>query len=143
MVFAARSRFAAEFIGETNILTLTLSLRPGRGPAGWWLDELDAPYGEQLSLPADAGRKALLSLRPEKLTRRPEGHQPDARDVCFLATITESIFSGDIHRYTAETIPGKTLTFKEHRSGSGRSLGVGDKITLLFRADAAVLLPGA
>ena len=60
-----RSRFAAEFIGETNILTL--SLRPGRGhAAGGWTSS--PPPTAPVSLPgAPAGKRVLLSIRPEKI----------------------------------------------------------------------------
>ena len=63
----------------------------------------------------------------------------------FAATIAEVIFAGDIHRYTADgCADGKTVTFKEHRSGGKACASrAGDAITLAFHAEAAVLLPGA
>jgi putative spermidine/putrescine transport system ATP-binding protein len=126
------TRFAAEFIGETNIL----SLLP-KPDAGWWIEELGAPFAG--SVPAASGRGALLSVRPEKIMRADAvGAGPAVR---FDAVVAEIVFSGDIHRYTARCAGGKTVSFKEHRTGRGDALKPGDKVALAFRLEAAVPLP--
>ncbi|QEX16333.1 polyamine-transporting ATPase [Hypericibacter terrae] len=130
------SRFAAEFIGETNILTL--ASKPG---AGWAIEELGVPFPGPAS--AASGKGVLLSVRPEKIMRADAAGGGSGPAVRFEAIIAEIIFSGDIHRYTARCAGGKTVSFKEHRTGSGTALKPGDKVALAFQAEAAVPLQEA
>jgi putative spermidine/putrescine transport system ATP-binding protein len=131
------SRFAAAFIGETNILSLSW-----RETGGWWIDEIGVAYPGAVTAAFEAGKSVLLSVRPEKIMHAAEaGGAPD-RQVRFVAIIAEVIFAGDIHRYTARCPSGKEMTFKEHRSGDKARLKAGDAVTLAFHAEAAVpLLP--
>jgi len=129
------SRFAASFIGETNILTLS---RHETG--GWWIDELATAYPGTVAPALAAGTRILLSIRPEKIVHAAEAGGVTDRQVRFAATIAEVIFAGDIHRYTARCPGGKAIAFKEHRSGGMARLAAGDAVTLAFHAEAAVPL---
>ena len=126
------TRFAAEFIGETNILTLT-----GMGEGATEIQGLGVAYPRQLG----AG-SAYLSLRPEKIVRVAHDTRPEDGLVCFDAAIVEVVFFGDVHRYTARSAGGQLLNFKEHRSGGASVLSPGDPVRLSFLVDEAVVISG-
>ena len=131
-----KSRFAAEFIGETNLLTLTNPLEKSAG--GWVIDGLDTIYPR----PPESGRRhALLSVRPEKIVRLPEHAALGNGHVSFDATVTEVVFFGDVHRYTIKCNGQQDLVFKEFRSGNTPVLRSGQTLRLSFLTDDAALLP--
>jgi putative spermidine/putrescine transport system ATP-binding protein len=130
------SRFAAEFIGETNILALTNN--PDTTAGGWLIDGLGAIYPQQ----SEAGLgNALLSVRPEKIVRHIEQPADGNGAVMFDATVTNVVFFGDVHRYTVRCSGQQDLVFKELRSGGTGVLRSGETVRLSFLADDAVLLP--
>ena len=126
------TRFAAEFIGETNILTLT-----GTPEGTSEIRDLGVVYPRQL-----APGPACVSLRPEKVVRVAHDTRPGDGQVSFDAAIVEVVFFGDVHRYTARSESGQLLTFKEHRSGGASALRPGDPVRLSFLADEAVVIYG-
>lgn len=130
-----RSRFAAEFIGETNILTLTSE--PAAPSNRWRIEGLDAHFPRT---PDGDQQNALLSVRPEKIVRVHDDAMPANGLVMFEATINEVVFFGDVHRYTAQGKGEQLLEFKEHRSGGTTVLRPGEQVRLGFLADDAVLL---
>ena len=95
-------------IGETNIVTLS------RRESSWWIDELAAAYPGPVAPAVAAGKRVLLSIRPEKIMQAAEAG--DGRQVRFAATIAEVIFAGDIHRYTAACADGDSRTPARCRS---------------------------
>ena len=134
------SRFAAEFIGDTNFFTL-LKQESGNF-SGWCIPDIEADYpGNVCELPTE-GRTVLLSVRPEKILRHYDRTASSGSVVEFTAMITETVFLGDIHRYTARCTSGKLVTFKEHRSSSTSGLTPGETVALAFYANAAVPLLG-
>jgi len=130
------SRFAAEFIGETNILAL--AAEPGIAGGEWLIEGLDTVYPRSSDSDHD---RALLSVRPEKIVRVGGDAASTQGIVAFDATIAEVVFFGDVHRYTARGKGEQLLEFKEHRSGGTSVLRPGEQVRLGFFADDAVLLP--
>ena len=126
------TRFAAEFIGETNILTLA------SGAEGVTeIRELEVAWPR----PLEAG-PAFLSLRPEKIVRVTHDAESGNGQVMFDAAIVEVVFFGDVHRYTARSAGGQLLNFKEHRSGGDSALRPGESVRLSFLANEAVVIAG-
>ena len=126
------TRFAAEFIGETNILTLA---KVAEGATE--IRELGVAYPR----PLGAG-SAFLSLRPEKIVRVALDAESGNGQVTFDAAIVEVVFYGDVHRYTARSAGGQLLNFKEHRSGGDSALRPGETVRLAFLANEAVVIAG-
>ena len=124
------TRFAAEFIGETNILTLS---KAGEGATE--ICELAVDYPRAL-----VGGSALLSLRPEKIVRVARHVESGNGQVAFDAEIVEVVFFGDVHRYTARSARGQLLNFKEHRSGGESALRPGDRVRLSFLVNEAMVI---
>ena len=128
-----KTRFVAEFIGQTNILA---ARRAGDdGVAELVVEE----GGARLPAPAGVARastdRCYLSVRPEKLVRADGG---SAGLVSFEAVIDEPLFLGDVVRYTARLPSGRTLIFKEHRKSGVAALERGDRVVLGFAPGDAV-----
>jgi putative spermidine/putrescine transport system ATP-binding protein len=130
-----KTRFAAEFIGETNIF----KVRPAEAGNGHWLiEEAQVTF----PLPETGAHRddtiAHLSLRPEKIVRL--NGEADSRYVELDAVVAELVFLGDVVRYTAKLPGGTPISFKEHRTGSTGMVKVGERVRLGFLPGDAVLL---
>ncbi|GAB5470862.1 MAG: ABC transporter ATP-binding protein [Rhodospirillales bacterium] len=128
---APKSRYVAEFIGKTNILTL--------GAAGAERVTL-VEMGRDLLRGALGGEEpnaAYLSLRPEKI-HRVEGETEDS--LAFEAKVSELLFLGDIVQYEVTLAGGHSLIFQEHRGPQTPVLKRGDKVRLGFQLSDALAL---
>ncbi len=117
------SRYVAEFIGKTNILTLDAA-RDG----GFSIVETGCSIAAE-AMGADAGRIETLSLRPEKLHRV----AADESEAVFSAKVGEVLFLGDIVQYEVASESGHSLIFQEHRGPETPILKRGDTVRLGFR----------
>ncbi len=122
------SRYVAEFIGKTNILTLT------QGPSGTvHLVETASTLGMEAAQAAGLVLGAL-SLRPEKI-HRVQTNQPDSID--FTAKVGEVLFLGDIVQYDIRvegtSAEARHLIFQEHRGPQTPILKRGDQVRLGFQ----------
>lgn len=124
-----RSRYVAEFIGKTNILSLAESA-VGR----MTLVETGVSF-DVGALGQEARACKILSLRPEKLHRLGAG---DAEGTAFEARVGEVLFLGDIVQYGVESGSGHSLIFQEHRGPETPILKRGDKVRLGFRLSDAL-----
>jgi putative spermidine/putrescine transport system ATP-binding protein len=125
-----RSRFVAQFIGQTNLLRADMS------QPGWIsLPEVGAQWVQ--SSRSDSTRPYYLSVRPEKFERR----APRDGDAAIDVTLQEAVFLGDVIEYSAQHDTGAKVYFREARSSHASQLRRGDKVSLVFRPDDAVLVP--
>lgn len=128
-----QSRYVAEFIGKTNILTLT----PGAG-GDLRVEETGG------ALPADAiarisATPARISIRPEKIHRMEPG---TANAHAFPVRIEETLFLGDIVQYEAATANGVRIFFQEHRGPDAPMLSRGADVAIGFRFEDALVVTG-
>jgi putative spermidine/putrescine transport system ATP-binding protein len=124
------SRYVAEFIGRTNILTFE-----SRGGPSFYIPEV----GQEIRIPEASGSQShSASLRPEKLRRVAAA---EAGSVTVQARVEETLFLGDIVHYSVSTSTGGRLVFEEHRSNSDPVLKRGNDILLRFNPDDARSLP--
>lgn len=124
-----RSRFVAQFIGQTNLLKVSLP-RQDRVD----LPDFNAGYACTHGLD---GANCFLSIRPEKLERRA------ARDgeISLDVRLAEAVFLGDTIEFSAVHPTGTELYFRERRSANARLPSRGDSISLVFNPEDAVLVP--
>ncbi|WP_208328630.1 ABC transporter ATP-binding protein [Paraburkholderia sp. BL6665CI2N2] len=125
-----RSRFVAQFIGQTNLFPADLGSAgqisiPGLGIS--WTD----------ARPATRSVPYFISVRPEHLTRRP-GRDGDVR---IDATLDEAIFLGDVIDFSARHSSGTAIHFREPRIASAPRLQRGDTVSLAFSPGDAALVP--
>lgn len=135
-----RTRFAAEFIGETNILTLSASRTADRDTL--YIEAIGHHFTTRPGDSDNPESPTYLSVRPEKISRLSADNNSTEGLIQFDALIEEIVFLGDVIRYLARVSEGPTLIFKEHRTGSSGTLRVGDSVRLGFMQQDAVLLHG-
>lgn len=134
-----RTRFVAEFLGQTNIIPATVSGREGDllavATAGGGL-RAAMPPAETMPEPA-SGSRALLSIRPESLRAAPADHPAPLR-----GTLVETTYLGEIlHRTIA--LPDQTrVTIAElNPSPAALAQPVGTEAALVADAADVVVLP--
>jgi putative spermidine/putrescine transport system ATP-binding protein len=121
------SRFVAEFIGQTNLLSLTPAANGGA-----WIEAIDA-IGPHFA----TGGVTAISLRPEKLRRAPaEPSEPGF--IAFDAVVDEPLFLGEVVQYSVRVPSGRTLLFKERRGDARSALKKNEAVRLGFRPEDAV-----
>ncbi|MBM6593102.1 ABC transporter ATP-binding protein [Microvirga pudoricolor] len=122
-----RTKFVADFIGQTNIVP---AVRSGRQVV---LDHL----GLTITPPAipEGVAPLFLNLRPEKLMAK----RADGQEVEFPAQVQETVFLGDMISVSAVTPSGISIYFRQPRQ-AGFSLNPGDAIWLSFDPSDAVLV---
>ena len=128
-----RTGFAAEFIGESNLLRGSLAVERGRA---WFVTEAGARLrGPDGAAPAPPGR-GLFFLRPEKIALEKDSTARDD-DGGAAGTVEELTYAGDVTRYRVRVGAGDTLLVKvANRSGAARA-AVGDPVRLRWHGDDA------
>ncbi|NUB12378.1 ABC transporter ATP-binding protein (plasmid) [Azospirillum brasilense] len=130
MYDAPRSRFVADFIGQTNLLAADLSKAGSVS-----IPELGAVYRDAES--QDRPGSWYASVRPEKLQRRPV----EESDIAVDVTVQEAVFLGDVIEYSARTPYGALIHFREQRRDRDRVPERGETISLVLRPSDVVLVP--
>lgn len=129
--------FAADFIGQANLLTAELAA----GPDG----RLRARLAGGLALELSAGTsprgttRALIAIRPEKLhlSKAPLGGVN-----CFAATVDEEVFKGAIDRFVLTASDGTRLfAVAGNESAIREPIHAGDRVWVAVHADDIVVLP--
>lgn len=118
-----KTRYVAEFIGKTNILTVNPT---SDGQARIPELNVSVPIG---GIGVANKQTDAVSLRPEKIGRAP---LDSADHVAFTARIKEVLFLGDLVHYTAVASGGTSLLFQEHRGPGASVLKEGDEVRLGF-----------
>jgi spermidine/putrescine transport system ATP-binding protein len=131
------SAFVADFLGDANLLAA--ELLPATGP----LPRVRLEGGLELTLAAgvwpEGGRRALLSLRPEKihLARTP----PTGEENVFAATIVEEVFHGALDALVIQSEAGTRLRVKvANESALRQAFHEGDRIWCGLHASDLVVV---
>ena len=129
--------FAAQFIGQTNLLEAELIEREG----GWVRCRLDDGWEFRVKAggwPAGAAR-ASVSIRPEKLllSKSPL----NAENGCH-ARVTEIVFKGAIQRFLLVTDRGTQFTaIATNESANRETVRAGDRVWCAVHVDDVVVVP--
>ncbi len=121
------SRFAAEFIGESNLLE-------GRVAAGWFT----TVDGIRAAVAARADGAVLLMLRPEKVALAPADGDDAAKG--FAGTVRELVYGGDFTRYRV-AVGATTLTAKIANSRAPFRPPVGASVRVLWGPGDECIIP--
>ncbi len=121
-----RSRFVAEFIGESNVIEGMVRVDDG---SPWFV----ATGGDRFPVPTVTQRpgKALLVVRPEKFSIGPSG------DPGLDGEVSALTYLGDYIRYHVRTRGGLGLTVKTQ----GKYAREGERIVLRLDGKDACILP--
>jgi len=131
-----RSRFVADFIGESNFLTGCVVGRDERAvifetTGGWKL--------RAAAVPGVTPGPAVLFVRPEKV----EVIAEVSEDLnAGSATVREVVFVCESRRYHAELDTGDRLILKQLDSLDTSTLASGGRVTVGFRPIDALVFPG-
>jgi len=134
LYFRPKTLFAADFLGESNILDAVLT---GSGSA----PVLTTENGLQIrvsdaALPA--GKRAKLVIRPESLRLLAPG---EAADNEAPGVVQESVFTGGVSRHFVKLADGPVVSVKQLTVGRDRSLPSGSPVRVGWAADQVVVLP--
>jgi putative spermidine/putrescine transport system ATP-binding protein len=130
-----RSRFVADFIGESNFLPgRVLGVDAGRvafetlrGAKLWATAVLAAGPGP-----------AVLFVRPEKIAlAREAGEGLNAA----VGTVRDTVFAGESCRYQIELDTGDRLIVKQMNSLASSAHAPGDRVTVAFRPHDSLVFP--
>jgi putative spermidine/putrescine transport system ATP-binding protein len=131
---APRTRFVAEFVGESNFFEGRIEADGG--------ERLCLVTATGLRLPirpgtAAAGQTASLGLRPERIRLSTEGEG-------FEGEVLEVIYLGDATRYSVRLTSGESVTVKRQNLGPGAAsttLKIGTRAWLQWDPDVAIVHP--
>lgn len=131
LYFAPTTKFAADFLGESNILPARLG-KDGR--ALTVAESVEIPLE---TLPAAAADAAAIMLRPEMISF---SQGADAGRFTFDATVEEIIFAGSVTNVYTRLQTGEQVIFKRLTDGGAASLQKGQQVRLAARyADIVTL----
>ncbi len=143
-----RTRFVAEFLGETNILPGSLIER--NGPAGPGNAIVRTAAGDMVSavLSPDIDAAAvniIASVRPEAWQLHAADSQPQAstsapRRNLMPGRVVESTYLGETEQLVVE-LPGAARVKVAHLN-PGASTRIGERVTLSAAPEDVVILPG-
>jgi putative spermidine/putrescine transport system ATP-binding protein len=126
------SRFAAEFVGETNILPLPADVPEGAAIT----PEL---VRASLAAPSAADRPWALSVRPDAWRRVP-AMTGGGDEVVLPGQVEQVQFLGDVVRYAVRVGPDRSLTVKEPRRLGAASAAVGERVNIAVACRDMVLV---
>ena len=135
-----RTRFVADFIGESNFFTGEISA------AGENKFSLKTDGGLTVALPPNegfsVGQQIQFSVRPEKFRVDPENATSN-RENQFIGEIVNKIYLGDSSHYVISLSAQDHITvfLKKERTGQQHiSYSVGDKVLVSWHRDDSVIL---
>lgn len=129
--------FAAEFIGETNLLQASL-MRIEKDVARCRVDAGVELGVKAFQWPTNAAR-ATVSIRPEKLHL---STSPPGGENAFAVRVVEETFRGAVDRFGLETDAGtRLIAMAINESALRESIHVGDRIWCAVHADDIMVLP--
>ena len=130
-----RTKFVAQFIGNNNLFSGKITSKSGSivfVEANDRLFYVKAPTDGPVSIGADVH----FSVRADMMST---GEQVDMANRIEGAYITTE-YMGSLETDVFEVAPGHLVNVEQHRKQDARDYAMGDKETLCWPADAAVLL---
>jgi spermidine/putrescine ABC transporter ATP-binding subunit len=116
-----RTRFVAEFVGESNLLAGTVAAADGGELALVTRGGLRVPLAPGS---ASVGETLTLLVRPEKIALAAEGR------ALVGGEVVEAIYLGESTRYVVRAAGGEAFVVKHHNVASGGGLKVGARVGL-------------
>ena len=131
LYFSPRSLFAAEFLGDSNILDATVGDRGELvGPGGLVMQVKDGDA-------ARIGERVKLLVRPERLRLLDDG---DTADNIAEGELGETVFAGGLTRYFVRLPDDVVLSGKELTDQAGHRLRPRARVRVGWRAEHGLML---
>jgi putative spermidine/putrescine transport system ATP-binding protein len=139
LYFKPRSIFAADFVGDSNLIDVTIDEPMASGDR-----QLIGPEGCRLVASGtdafEKGQRAHLMVRPESLRRLNPG---EAATNVLHGVVCEGVFVGSVYKYGLQLVGGTRIWGKHQSYDASDRPKVGDALTVGWTATAGVLLPGS
>jgi putative spermidine/putrescine transport system ATP-binding protein len=116
-----RTRFVAEFVGESNLLAGTVAATDGGGLALATRGGLRVPLAPGS---AGAGETLTLLVRPEKIALAGEGQ------ALVEGEVVEAIYLGESTRYVVRAESGEVFVVKQQNLAAGAAIKAGTRVGL-------------
>lgn len=127
------SRYVADFIGETNLITGSVGRSEGQTVG---LEVAGTTLGALLMRPMAAGSQGWLSIRPEFLEVAAEGGSIPAGHNRLQATARDTVFVGAVSKLYATLADGAQIVI--HAERVGRVIQPGQPIQVHWPAELGV-----
>lgn len=127
---APGSRFIAEFIGESNLLSGRMN---GDGQVD--IGGVPVPLGAGTQI-APSGQSVDLLVRPEQIRLEPTDVDEAPR---LRGRIVDEVYQGSLRRYRVETM-GQTVTVEVPNRPELAHLPIGAEVALYWRPESGVLI---
>ena len=133
-----RSRFVADFVGETNLLKgRVISMESGiANVKGKDNGVLSGRVGDDLSI----GEPVMVAIRPERLQVFPKDQASARQGSNMAGVISEVVYLGRSHKYIAKLDNGEELTALVQAASQGPDkVGIGCRVVFFWQpSDAKV-----
>jgi spermidine/putrescine transport system ATP-binding protein len=135
------NRFVADFIGECNILSATVTSCDG-GVCALELAGIGTVRATAGAASVRAGVAGALALRPEKIAINAPGQPAGNADNHLSGRVMDFLYQGDVTIYMVELASGNRLEAMRPNSASGRArfFDVGDAVDVSWKIDAGHFL---
>ncbi len=134
-----RTRFVAEFIGESNVIAATVVARSG---AHWMLKAGPASLAASAVEPQQTGAQVLVSVRPERVRLSRSDATATAGDNALAGTVGEVIYMGRLRKYVVKVADAATelSALAQVRGGDEPVFAVGDLVNISWTATDATIV---
>ncbi len=130
-----KTRFVADFIGETNLMTGTVDTVNGE-TARVVTDGLSAVG--RCAAGTGVGDAVHVSVRPEKVRG---GDPSDGCETVTAGEIVDVVYKGSEIRYELRLTGGAHLTYDEQTKHHSQRFAIGDTLKVGWAAEDAVVIP--
>lgn len=127
--------FAAEFLGESNSLSVVCTREPGIGV----VSGLNVPLRLPQAAHRPAGEGATVVVRPERLRVMPSGLEPPIGWNALRGIVQRVVYLGSARRVDVELAPGIYLCVRE-QTGAWSEVQQGDTVDVSWKPEDSVVL---
>lgn len=128
------TRFVAEFIGESNLIPLTVTRDNGHWQGTTVDDRIVRLTGSES---VGTGDRAHVVVRPEEIQFVEDGMELDN---VFTGIVQSMIYVGDTTKYAISVAEGLTLSVKRQNRAGQRSYTLGETVCVGWRAEDGSLV---
>ncbi|MDM0021875.1 ABC transporter ATP-binding protein [Variovorax saccharolyticus] len=132
------SRFVADFIGESNLLSVTCVEEGDGAPIFKTVcgKAIHASFGHQVR----RGDQVAIAVRPERIRLSP-ANVPNGQGNRLDGEVVAAVYLGQAKRYIVRTDGGTELAALEQLSTAHQGHLVGDRVRVCWSAEDSVVLP--
>ena len=137
LYFRPQTVFAADFLGDSNILPASVAGADGEAMLAIRLPGFEGAL--RAPRRPGIGNSVRVMIRPESLRL---AQQPEPGWNALPAVVTEMIFAGGVTRYIMKVPGGQQMVLADLTMETSMSVELGREVTVQWRPESTILLPG-